>query len=136
MRKIIIDTNILFSALYTKNRNLRNILTIEDYEFYAPSYLFVELFKHKERLMSKSNAEEEEVYEILHLFLQHIHFVSEQSIAIENFAEAFRLCKDTDENDMLFVALALELNAQLWTRDEKLKNGLKSKGFNLFFENK
>ncbi len=134
MKKIIIDTNILFSALRGKNRNLRNILTIEKFQFYAPHYLFVELFKHKERLISNSQGTEDEVYEILHLFLQEIHFVSESTISIENFVNAYYLCKGTDENDMLFVALALELDAEIWTKDEKLKAGLIEKGFNRFFE--
>jgi len=33
----------------------------------------------------------------------------------------------------MFVALALEYDAYLWTSDEKLKTGLKNKDFNKFF---
>jgi len=43
------------------------------------------------------------------------------------------LCRDIDINDAPFVALALELEAVLWTGDKTLKNGLKDKGFDRFF---
>jgi predicted nucleic acid-binding protein len=36
--------------------------------------------------------------------------------------------------DTPFVALCLQLNAPLWSKDEKLKTGLRNKGFNDFFE--
>jgi predicted nucleic acid-binding protein len=32
------------------------------------------------------------------------------------------------------VALSLELEAEFWTRDNILKDGLRNKGFNNFFE--
>jgi predicted nucleic acid-binding protein len=42
--------------------------------------------------------------------------------------------KVVDIKDFPFVALTIELDALLWTGDNKLKNGLKAKGFNLFYE--
>ncbi|WP_097126671.1 PIN domain-containing protein [Spirosoma fluviale] len=38
-----------------------------------------------------------------------------------------------DENDTAYIALALELDAELWTRDEALKTGLRLRGFDKFF---
>ena len=134
MKKVIVDTNILFSALRGRNRKLRNVLTDEQFQFYAPHYLFVEIFKHKERILTDAKGDEDEVYELLHLFLEQINFVSEIHISVAHFVTAYHLCKNTDENDMLFVALALELDAEIWTKDEKLKTGLIAKGFNRFFE--
>lgn len=49
-QKIVIDTNILFAALRVKNSKVRSHLLNQAYEFYAPKYLFVEIFKHKERI--------------------------------------------------------------------------------------
>ena len=40
------------------------------------------------------------------------------------------MCKDVDETDTPFVALALELNIPLWSGDKKLVKGLKIKEFN------
>ncbi len=57
-----------------------------------------------------------------------------QAISTANFVAAYRLCKDIDPKDFLFVALTLEIDGELWTRDEELKRGLERKGFLLFFE--
>jgi predicted nucleic acid-binding protein len=50
-----------------------------------------------------------------------------------NFVEEYRLFGDIDEKDTPFVALALELEGELWMMDETLKIDLKRKGFNSFF---
>jgi len=41
---------------------------------------------------------------------------------------------DIDEKDTLFVALSIEFDAEFWTKDDILKNGLKQKGFDKFFD--
>ena len=95
----------------------------------------MEIFKHKERIFKNAKiADESEVYEYLNEVLQRIQFVNEDFVSITNYTTAYKLCKDVDEFDTPFVALALQLNAQLWSKDEKLKKGLRSKGFNNFFE--
>jgi predicted nucleic acid-binding protein len=52
----------------------------------------------------------------------------EETISTTNFIHAY------DEKDTPFVALTLEIEGVLWTKDEKLKVGLRKKGFNHFFE--
>ena len=47
--------------------------------------------------------------------------------------EAQRLCAPTDPKDTPYVALALHLDAELWTLDEELKAGLRLRGFDRFF---
>jgi predicted nucleic acid-binding protein len=94
----------------------------------------VEIFKHKERILQKSKITEEEVYELLYKTLHKINFVNEETISLGNFIEAYKLCGKVDEKDTPFVALTLELEAELWTKDDTLKRGLIKKGFNSFFE--
>jgi len=93
----------------------------------------VELFKHKERILNKSKLTEEETYESLTQLLNFVKFVSEDTLSIGNLIEAYRLCQNIDEKDTLFVALALELECEIWTNDEVLVNGLRKKGFHHFF---
>ncbi|MBP7534856.1 MAG: hypothetical protein KA783_10450 [Chitinophagales bacterium] len=54
-------------------------------------------------------------------------------MSVKNRQKAYDLCKDIDEKDLAFVALALELNALLWTGDQKLRKGLESKNFGYFY---
>ena len=93
----------------------------------------VEIFKHKERILKKSKASEDEVYEILYKTLHKITFINEETISLGNFIEAHKLCGDIDEKDTPFVALTLELEGELWTKDDVLKRGLIKKGFSSFF---
>jgi predicted nucleic acid-binding protein len=135
MRRIILDTNLLFSALRSRNTAFREKLFSDEYTFYSSKYIIVEIFKHKERIFKNAKIEDEdEIYEYLNEILQRIHFVNEDFVSLTNYANAYKLCKDVDEFDTPFVALSLQLNAPLWTKDEKLKTGLRSKGFDNFFE--
>lgn len=136
MKRIIVDTNILFSSLRAKNSKLREVLERQDCRFYTPNFLMVEIFKHKERILHKSKVTEAEVYEILYKMLHKINFVNEESITLGNFVEAYRLCSNVDENDTPFVALTLELDGELWTKDDVLKIGLIKNGFDSFFNYK
>ena len=131
--KIIIDTNILFSALISTQSHLRDILLESEEEFYAPNYLFVELFRYKDKMMKYTKLSEEEMYEYLNILTEKIHFIQVDFISTENRQIAYDLCKDKDIKDTLFVVLSLELDAKLWTGDKKLKTHLIKNGFSMIF---
>lgn len=106
---IVIDTNIVFKALRLKHSAIRSFLSQEGYSFYAPKFLLVEIFKHKEKILKNNLQLEDEFYEYLNILLNRISFVNEDFISIGNYMEAYRLCKDVDEKDVPFVALTIEL---------------------------
>ncbi|CCH02143.1 hypothetical protein FAES_4143 [Fibrella aestuarina BUZ 2] len=134
MTNVVIDSNLFFSGLRTPNNWVRDTLYRPDIRVFSPNFLIVEIFKYKEKIVARSKSDESEVYELLNLLLQRITFVNEEAISLGNLIHAHRLCADIDEKDMLFVALALDLSALYWTRDQKLKDGLQRKGFVQFFE--
>jgi predicted nucleic acid-binding protein len=131
---VIIDTNIVMASLRKKDSATRRKIFRSTFRFTTTSFLFVEIFKYKEAIFKNAELTEEETYEYLEKIVQRIDFVSEELISIENFFEAYRLCKDIDKKDIPFVALSLEFDAPLWTRDDALKNHLRTKGFNNFFD--
>jgi predicted nucleic acid-binding protein len=131
--KIIVDTNIIFSSLLSKKSHISDALLSKNYNFYLPNYAFVELFKHKEKIISLSKLSEEEVIELLYRLLKNIEIINEEMLTGGSLKKAFELVKDIDEKDIIFVALTIELNGLLWSGDTKLINGLKSKGFNEFY---
>ena len=131
--KIIVDTTILFSAMLSNGSHLRQTLFQQDLEFFAPNYIFLELFRHKEKLLKLSKQSEAEIYLFLNYLLERIKFISPDLVSTQNYFLAYELCKEVDEADTPFVALSLELNVALWTGDKKLKNGLQVKGFQNFF---
>ena len=134
MKIVIVDTNILFSSLLAGGTKLREVLSNDKYNFYAPNFLIAEIFKHKNKILKCTSATESEVDEFLVKSLQNIHFVNEGLISTENFIQAYRLCGNVDEKDTPFVALTLELDGNLWSGDKPLKQELTRKGFTAFFD--
>jgi putative PIN family toxin of toxin-antitoxin system len=132
--KVVVDSNIIFSALLTKNSKLRDTLLKKNHHFYSPNYFFNEIFKYKEKILSCSKLDEVELYEYLRKILENIQFISREVISKENRLMAFDLCKDIDEKDTPFIALAIEIDAYVWTGDKKLKKGLAEKGFSKFVD--
>ncbi len=131
--RVVIDANILFSSLLSKNASQRKVILSKRYAMYSPNYVFVELFTHKEKLLKHAKASESDVYDYLTAILNHIRFIPPELVSIENRRAAYLLCGDVDPSDIPFVSLALELNALLWTGDKALKKGLITKGFDRFF---
>jgi predicted nucleic acid-binding protein len=46
MKWVVVDTNIIFSALLKKETRIREILDESSIQFCAPNFLIVEIFKH------------------------------------------------------------------------------------------
>lgn len=133
-RSVVIDANRIFSELIAANHNLRRVFASQpETEFYCPKYVLVELFKHKERIAKATGLKEPELLALLHTLLEHIRFFDEDAVSIGSWTEAWRMCRDVDENDVAYVALTLELNGDLWTSDRELEVGLRKKGFTKFY---
>ncbi|MCK5201144.1 MAG: PIN domain-containing protein [Spirochaetales bacterium] len=127
---LVIDTNVLFSALLKSKSNEFKIVKSGKHEIYACQYSVVELFKHKEKLVRLSGLQEEELIKIYYVLLQKIHPLEERGFSKKIRQKAFELCKQVDEYDMMFVATALFIDGFLWTGDKKLIKGLRKKGYN------
>lgn len=134
METVVVDTNIVFSAIHATNSLIRQRLLTLNKHFVTCNFLFIEIFKHKERIFKNSRATEDEIYDYLEKVLSRVHFFNEELISVESYFHAYHLCKDVDLKDITFVALAIELKAPLWTRDTVLKDGLRLKGFDQFFD--
>ncbi len=132
--KVVVDSNIIFSALLKSPNRYCDTICLSGDEFYTPKFMFVEIFKYKERIVRQSKMPEEEVLEMLYRLILNLRFFDETLISTRNFLRAFQLVKDTDRNDLVFVALTFEIGGKLWTSDLELKNGLRAGGFDGFYE--
>jgi predicted nucleic acid-binding protein len=133
MATIIVDTNIVFSALVNKNSKIATFLLEPNHALVMPKFGFVELSKHKEKICAVSKHAQDEIIEILYELIRHIDFFDENSLSVNSLTDAWALVKDIDPKDMLFVALTIEVDGLLWTGDTKLRSGLEAKGFDAFF---
>ncbi|MFN8346952.1 MAG: PIN domain-containing protein [Spirosomataceae bacterium] len=118
---------------FSKWENCPNAISCE-YDFVVPHFVMIELFKYKEKIISLTKKNEIEVLEIIYHLLLQVSFYNEKDLSLTSRQAAYDLCKDIDLKDAVFVALSIELNAPIWTGDQKLKKGLITKGFTNFFE--
>lgn len=131
---IVVDTNIIVSALISNHRKIRQTFFNSDLQIAAPKFIIVELFKHSRKIQESAKLSPEELLDVLSSIVNRIAFHDDAFISIGSWIEAFRLCRNVDEKDTPFIALSLELNAELWTNDMELKVGLKKLGFERFME--
>ena len=98
--RVVVDANLAFKALAAGRGDLRDRLNpLASVHFFSPRFLFVELFKHKERLAAAAKVSEAEALEALHALVSRLEFVNEANIPLTTWMEAYRLCRDTDEKD-------------------------------------
>lgn len=132
-RPVIVDTNILFSALLSQNSLFADAILQKVEAFFICEFVVVELFKHKERIAERSKLNADELLLTYHTLLRSITIFKEDLISVPHRQKAFDLCHEIDPADIPHVALTLELNGLLWTGDRKLKSILAAKGFADFF---
>ena len=130
---VVVDTNIFISALISRNTEILRTLTDSSISFVTTNFLVVELFEHSPRIQEKTHIGREELLKVLSILISQVKLIDDGFISIGSWIEARKLTKEVDLDDIAFVALALELGAKLWTRDEKLKLHLTRNGFSQFF---
>lgn len=134
--RLVVDTNIIFSALLKKNSRELDIIMRDDVEAFIPKFLMIEIFKHKERIIKISKLSEDDVLESLYLILKYCTILNDKDIPEEILNQSYQYVKEIDPKDVVFVAAALTLDAPLWSGDKKLMNGLKEKNINIFVQTK
>jgi predicted nucleic acid-binding protein len=130
---VVVDTNLIFSALIPKASQIREVLFESKLTFYSPNFLITEIYKHKDKLLKCSKLSESEFYLYFNGIIEQIKFIPSDFIRLDSRQKAYNLCHDVDVKDTPFVALSIDLAIPLWTGDHKLKNGLRKKGFNNFY---
>ena len=129
--KIVVDTNIIFSALLNSNGTLGDLLFNSDkhFNFYSCSYMRYEIQKHWQRLQKISKLTNEQLEISRQQIFLRLNFIDEAIIPEETWLAAEQITKGIDIDDTDFVALTKFLKATLWTGDKVLYNGLKRLNF-------
>ena len=129
--KIIVDTNIVFSAILNSNSRIGKILlnSKEHFQFFSCNYLRIEIQRHRNKLLKLTKLSEDKLSELQELITQHITFIDERLIPQDLLVKTETQLKAIDPDDTVFVALTKHLEGKLWTGDLQLYNGLKAKRF-------
>ena len=129
--KIVVDTNIVFSAILNSTGRIGQILITSksNFQFYSCVFLKTELNRHQDKLLKLTKLSIGELEELQDLITKNITFIHESLLPEKTIIAAEKLLIDVDINDSVFVALTKNLKAKLWTGDKELIKGLKSKKF-------
>ena len=129
--RVVIDTNIVFSALLNPRSNIGDIIlnSQDTFTFYGCESLKEEIKEHREKIIHLSGYDLSDYEEVEALVFGQIEFVSESKIPFDYWQKAADLVRDTDMDDIAFVTMSLYFDIKIWTGDKLLINGLKKKGF-------
>jgi len=111
--KLVVDANVLYSA-FLRDGLTRRILFNRDLELYAPSFLLDEFFKYFAELCQRSRESPDELKQMVSRFLRRIKFLELEEL------EPYRTPSEhliADEKDQVYIACALAVGADIWTRD-------------------
>ncbi len=130
--KIIVDTNIIFSAIISYPSRLSNfLLNPSPHSLFSPSYLMEELKDKIPLLAEIKEVSEKEIKRAIQIFTSRIEIISDATIPLHTFLKALDFVKGVDSLDVNFVALALEMpETVILMRDKPLYEVLTLRGFN------
>lgn len=114
---LVLDTNILISALI-KNSISRKLIIELDEELLYPEAGVREIQKYKDLIIEKSGLNENEFNSIFNLLLEYIELVP-NNLLETHLKEAKDIMLKIDEKDVIFVATALAFkDAIIWSDDK------------------
>ncbi|MEM6262465.1 MAG: PIN domain-containing protein [Bacteroidota bacterium] len=107
--RIIVDSNIIFSAMLNTNSLIGDILlnSQSTFDFISCDYLKTELANHKARILEISGYSKQAYTELEYILLEQVSFLSEALIPFEHWKAAAELVREVDIDDIALVALSL-----------------------------
>lgn len=131
MTKIVVDSNILFSAILNVHSNIGQLLINGrgHYEFYAPKYARTEILEHQDKIKKIAHLDDDGFFELYEVVLKNVIVLNHSILPAKDLEKAYAYCEQIDVDDTIFVAFSEYLNCELWTGDKKLITGLEAQGF-------
>ncbi len=127
MRSYVVDANAIFSAVIS-GREIY-IQAFAANTFYVPDFTLDEIQQYQLLLLNKTKLAPEALRVFTLRLFSNLIVVPNFLISTASYVEAFRYCKDIDEKDTAYVALSIEFDIELVSKDEVLVAGLRKKGY-------
>jgi predicted nucleic acid-binding protein len=113
--KYVVDANIILSALISDSMTRRLLVELEN-DLLTPAYVHDEIGKYTEMVAEKSGLSPAEVEDLIEILFKRIDVVPRSEV-LTSLQEAARIMRDTDPDDAVYLAAALERDAQVWSDD-------------------
>lgn len=123
----VIDANVLMSALISGKAFYKTVFGSLD--ILLPEYALIEIEKYKETILQKSKLDEAAMrLYTLNLF-QQLTILPTYFLSTNALDEANRLIAHVDPKDISYLALAIQTNSVLLTRDQPIHKAARQNGF-------
>lgn len=123
----ITDANVLFSCIISGKEQYQQIFA--DYKFFLPDYALTEIQHYQQLIKEKTKLSPEALKTFTLSLFDKVVVVPNFLISTNSYFKAFELCKDIDEKDTPYLALSIELDMKLLSKDVELITGLRAKGY-------
>ena len=113
--KLVIDANVVISALIANSKTRELIVTLEP-DLLTPAFVHDEIGNYEDLIVEKSGMSPDRVAQFIDLLFQYIEVVPASKFypAIESADDAIG---DTDPDDVLYLACAVASDAAIWSDD-------------------
>ena len=116
---LVVDVNVIFSALIKKGKPFEVFESNKifgTFDFITPEFLFSELDKDTDRLLSFTSLSLPELKSTLFFLKKEITIIPSSS-----FLDKLQEAKNLNEKDAPYLALALKMNCPVLSGDKRLK---------------
>lgn len=113
--KLVVDANVVISALIADSKTRELIVTLES-ELLTPEVVHDEIGGYEALIVEKSGMDTDRVQQFIDLLFQYIETVPASEF-YPYIGEAEEAIGDTDPDDVLYVACALARDAGVWSDD-------------------
>jgi len=113
---LVVDANVLFSAAI-KDSETAELLIRDDLAYHAPEYVFEEFARHRGELLEKTHRTEADFGRFVGVLRNHIELWPAETVR-QHLDQAREVCPDS--GDVPYFALALHLDATIWSDDRAL----------------
>ncbi|MFN3561227.1 MAG: PIN domain-containing protein [Chloroherpetonaceae bacterium] len=127
MTDFVVDANVLMSILISGKASYRPILTFN--HFILPDFALIEVENYQDTLKRKTKMSETQFIQWSYFVFAQITVLPRYVLAQDILIKSRRLLEKIDLKDISYVALAMQLNVILLTRDNLLHEGLRRQGF-------
>ena len=117
--KLIVDANILFSALI-KDGVTRELILNDKLKLFTPEYIFEEVLNHLQELEIKTRASKNQIEEILQELIDESKIYIMTLNSIKSYKKKAKEISP-DIRDVPYFAAALKIKGGIWLNDKELK---------------
>lgn len=114
--ELVVDTNIIFSALIAGGKT-RDLIITEPVELTVPEYFSTELNNHRDAIQEKTGLSHQDLTTLINLLFDKIQVIPRDKFQ-DHLPEARAQIGEVDPDDIPFLALAIHLEAGIWSDDE------------------